>query len=228
QSARRLPHGGILYELDSAESAQWLNTPAHRGKFAVNFGPNATVKDRSFNILVENVPLSYNPSSIHSNTEVEAKGGLKQGSITKARWIKPINRRKADQRTAHVIITLRTKESANQILRFGISIEGKKVYGRKLLPEPMRCLKCQSYDVSHVAAECTQEHDTCGTCGAKHRTATCKVDDPNYYQCANCDCQGHASWSRECPTFVNKWENFKSRSEDAKYRYFPTDDPLTW
>ncbi|KAG1794808.1 uncharacterized protein HD556DRAFT_1236238, partial [Suillus plorans] len=61
QSARRLPHGGILYELDSAESAQWLNTPTHRGKFAVNFGPNATIKDRSFNILVENVPLSYNP-----------------------------------------------------------------------------------------------------------------------------------------------------------------------
>ncbi|KAG2739589.1 hypothetical protein P692DRAFT_201729436, partial [Suillus brevipes Sb2] len=190
-----LPHGGILYELDSAESVLWFNTPAHRGKFATNFGSNATFKDRSFNILVENIPISYNPSSIHANTEVETKGGLTQGSITKARWIKPITRRKPDQRTAHTIITLKSKENANQILRFGISIEGKKVYGRKLLPEPTRCLKCQSYDASHVAAECTQEHDTCGTCGAQHRTAVCKVDDPNYYQCANCDCQGHASWS---------------------------------
>ncbi|KAG2128238.1 hypothetical protein DEU56DRAFT_714620, partial [Suillus clintonianus] len=61
QSARRLPHGGILYELNSVTSAQWFNSPAHRGKFTANFGANATIKDRAFNILIENVPISYDP-----------------------------------------------------------------------------------------------------------------------------------------------------------------------
>ncbi|KAG2343928.1 hypothetical protein BDR05DRAFT_883004, partial [Suillus weaverae] len=200
----RLPHGGILYKLNSVESAKWLNISAHRAKFTVNFGSNATIKDRSYHVLIENVPTSYNPSSICTNSIIETNSGLKPGTITKAKWIKPITRCKANQRTAHTIITLKNKESANQILRFGISIEGKKVFGRKLLPEPTRCLKCHSFEGSHIAAECTQEHDTCGTCGTQHRTATCKVDDPNYYQCTNCECQGHASWSRECPTFISK------------------------
>ena len=36
------------------------------------------------------------------------------------------------------------------------------------------------------------------------------------------------AWSRECPTFVRKWESHKMRNEEMKYIYFPTDDPLTW
>ncbi|KAG2342692.1 hypothetical protein BDR05DRAFT_886003, partial [Suillus weaverae] len=79
------------------------------------------------------------------------------------------------------------------------------------------CLKCQSCEELHVATECTQDHDTYRICGTDHCTATCKVDDTNYYQCANCDCQGHASWSRDCPSFINKWESFKNQSEDSKY-----------
>ncbi|KAJ8584197.1 hypothetical protein M405DRAFT_698144, partial [Rhizopogon salebrosus TDB-379] len=186
------------------------------------------IKDRSYNILVENAPITYTPSLHYANEDIEKKGGLKQGSITKAKWIKPIARCNQDQQTAHAILTLKSKECANQILRFGIPIEGKKVYGRKLLPEPTRCLKCHTFDGSHAAAECPQEHDTCGTCAAQHRTSACKVDDQDLYHCINCDSRRHAAWSRACPTFIEKWNNYKKRSEDSKYRFFPTDDPLTW
>ncbi|KAG2050349.1 hypothetical protein BDR06DRAFT_891867 [Suillus hirtellus] len=122
-----------------------------------------------------------------------------------------------NQRTVHTIITLKSKESANQILCFDTTIKGKKVFGCKLLPELTQCLKCQFYDRSHVTAECTQEHNMCGTCGTQHRTATCKVDDPHFYHCANCDCQGHTSWSRDCPAFINKWESFKNQNKDSRY-----------
>ncbi|KAG1820845.1 uncharacterized protein BJ212DRAFT_1265279 [Suillus subaureus] len=167
-SVQRLPHSGILYELDSVKSAQWFEIPAHRGKFVVNFSTNATIKDCSFHILMENIPISYDPGSIYTNLDIKKKGGLKPGSITKARWIKLITRRSPTQQTAHAIVTLKTKESTNQILHFGISMEGKKVFGCKLLPEPTCCLKCQSFDGTHVAAECTQQHDMCGTCRAEH------------------------------------------------------------
>jgi len=227
-SARHLPHGGILYEIESAESARWFEIPANRSKFLTKFGNDVTIKDRTYNIIVENVPVAYNPESPNINADIEKKGGLKQGAIVKAKWIKPIARRIPNQRTAHAIISLKSKESANQILRFGLSIEGKKVYGRKLLTEPTRCLKCHSFDGSHVAAECPQEHDVCGTCGAQHHTSTCKVDDPAFYHCINCNSQSHATWSRDCPTFAAKYENYKKRSDDSKYRFFPMDDPLTW
>jgi hypothetical protein len=117
---------------------------------------------------------------------------------------------------------------ANQIIHFGISVEGKKVYGCKLLLEPSRCLKCQIFNGRHTAADCPQEHDTCGTCGANHRTASCAVDIQELYHCANCNTDGHASWSCECPIFITRWQANRSRNEEAKYKYFPTEDPNTW
>jgi gas vesicle protein len=227
-SARRLPHGGILYELDSAESAQWFSNPANKSKFLEHFGVEVVIKERSFHVLVENIPISFVPDNHAAIDDVEKKAGLKPKTISRARYIKPIARRTPGQRTAHAIFTFSTKEAANQAIKFGLAVAGKKVYGRKLIQEPTRCLKCQSFDGAHVAAECPQEHDTCGTCSGQHRTASCTVTDQNQHRCKNCNMEGHAAWSRVCPTFISKWESYKNRNEDAKYRFFLTDDPLTW
>ncbi|KAG2055667.1 hypothetical protein BDR06DRAFT_824445, partial [Suillus hirtellus] len=227
-SARRLPHGGILYELNSKDSASWFDTPANRSSFLEYFASNVTIKERSFHVLMENVPISFTPDNPSAIDDIEKKAGFKARSIIKAKFIKPAHRRHPNQHTAHVVITFNLKTSANQAIKFGLAIAGKKVYGRKLLQEPTRCLKCHSFDGSHIAAECPQEHDACRTCGKNHRTSNCSVEDPAEYQCANCKTKGHASWSRECPVFIQKWENYKKRNEEAKYTFFPTDDPLTW
>ncbi|KAG2336072.1 hypothetical protein BDR05DRAFT_836434, partial [Suillus weaverae] len=223
-----LTHGGILYELSDPASATWLSIPGNRSIFLEHFGAEVIIKDRAFHLIVENVPISFNPTSQIAYSDIEKKGGLQPKSVLKARYIKPIARRFPNQRTAHIALTLNSKTSANQIIRHGIVLEGKKVYGRKLLPEPTRCLKCHTFDGGHIAMECQQEHDTCGTCGDKHRTAECEVNDVALYHCVNCKTSGHAAWSRECPTFTAKWEAYKLRNDEAQYIYFPTEDPLTW
>ncbi|KAG1787598.1 uncharacterized protein HD556DRAFT_1213609, partial [Suillus plorans] len=60
-SARRLPHGGVLYELDSAESASWLNNPPNRSKFLEGFGIEVVLRDRAYHVIVENVPINFVP-----------------------------------------------------------------------------------------------------------------------------------------------------------------------
>ncbi|KIK33972.1 hypothetical protein CY34DRAFT_98738 [Suillus luteus UH-Slu-Lm8-n1] len=197
-SARKLTHGGILYELNNQESAVWLNIPDNRSSFLEHFSAEVIInlKDWSYQLIVENVPITFNPTSPMAITEIETKGGLQPKSVTKARYIKPVARRTPNQRTAHIALSLNSKISANQITRHGTMIEGKKVYGRKLLPEPTRCLKCHTFDGSHLASECQQEHDTCGTCGKQHHTAECKVDEPSSFHCVNCKADGHAAWSR--------------------------------
>ncbi|KAG2342691.1 hypothetical protein BDR05DRAFT_868081, partial [Suillus weaverae] len=116
QSAQRLPHSSILYKLNSAASATWLSIPANQARFATNLRSNTTIKDRSYHILIKNIPMSYNPSLLHANSIIKSNGRLQSGTITKEKWIKPIARHKPNQRTAHTIITLKTREGANQIL----------------------------------------------------------------------------------------------------------------
>jgi len=227
-SARRLPHGGILYELDSTASVQWFNTPTNRSNFLERFGADTLIKDRTFQVLVEYIPISFTPDDKAMLTDIEKKAGITPSSIIKARYVKPIQHRHPTQRTAHIILTFNSKESANQTIKYGLSITGKKVYGRKLIPEPSRCLKCHSFDGAHVAANCPDEVDTCGTCGDAHRTAECTITDQELFFCSNCNSHGHGAWDRECPTFKQKQKVYMSRSEDSKYCFFPTEDPLTW
>ncbi|KAG2347094.1 hypothetical protein BDR05DRAFT_877440 [Suillus weaverae] len=214
-SVRRLPHGGVLYELDSVESTNWFNIPAHRSKFLEHFGTEIVIKDRSFHVLVENVPISFVLDNQAALAEVKKKAGLKPRSIYRGRYIKPIARHNPGQPTAHIILTFGTKEGANHAIKHGLSIKGKKVYGRKLIQEPARCLKCHAFDGAHIAAECPQEHNTCGTCSNQHRTAACTITDQNHFRCKNCEVDSHAAWSCECPTFISKWESHKNRNKDA-------------
>ncbi|KAG1844475.1 hypothetical protein F4604DRAFT_1490481, partial [Suillus subluteus] len=57
--ARRLPHGRVLYELDSAESTLWFNNPANKSKFLEHFVVEVVIKDRAYHVLIENVPISF-------------------------------------------------------------------------------------------------------------------------------------------------------------------------
>ncbi|KAG1736258.1 hypothetical protein EDD22DRAFT_959806 [Suillus occidentalis] len=212
-STRRLPHGRVLYELNLKTSAEWFNIAANKSNFLEFYSTNVIIKDRSYHVLMESAPVSFVPDNPAAIADIEKKAGLPPRSIIKTRYIKPIARRNLNQRTVHIAIMFATKEGANQAIKFGLSIAGKK---------------CQSFDGNHVAAECPQTHDTCGTCGEEHHTQNCKMTKPESYSCANCKEKGHTSWSRECPIFTQKWESHKRRNDEAKHIYFPTEDPLTW
>jgi hypothetical protein len=158
----------FIYELDSKASAEWFSTPANKSNFLEFYGTNITIKERSYNVLVENVPISFildNPAVI---ADIEKKAGLPPCTICKAKYIKPVACRNQNQCTAHTIITFTTKQGANHAIKFGLSVAGKKVYGCKLLPEPIRCLKCQTLNGTHIAADCPKENNTCGTCRGQH------------------------------------------------------------
>ncbi|KAG1851878.1 hypothetical protein DFJ58DRAFT_746220 [Suillus subalutaceus] len=96
-SAQRLPHGGVLYKLDSAESTLWFNNPANKSKFLEHFGVEVVIKDRAYHVLIENVPISFVPDNHAAIDDVEKKAGLKPKSICKARYIKPLARRNPGQ-----------------------------------------------------------------------------------------------------------------------------------
>ncbi|KAG1787223.1 uncharacterized protein HD556DRAFT_1247151, partial [Suillus plorans] len=179
-SVRKLKRGGALFEVDGPDTKLWLNTPSNGKAFAQEFGGDTTIKDRTFQVIAEYVPISFNLESSSDLREIEERSNLSPGTIVKAKWLKPVARRNPGRRTAFCVIACASRKSANEVIRLGITIEGRKSAARKLLPEPTRCLKCQQLSSSHIAFNCPNKEDTCGTCADTPSTPNAATTNPNH------------------------------------------------
>jgi hypothetical protein len=229
--AQRVRSGAIVFHLNTAAAAEWIRTPRRMSAFLAKMGGTSIFKPRSFSVVVEFVPVSFNPDLGSVLGEIEECSGIEKGGLIQARFIKPVARRMPGQRCAHAIFGFSSAEAANHAIRHSLFVEGKRVSARKLLAEPIRCLKCQRIGVDHVAATCRHE-DVCARCGEAHRTDTCRADDKSR-GCSNCKAEkrqhwGHGAADRNCPVFMGRLQFALERNPEAKYRYFPTDDPSTW
>ncbi|TDL22021.1 hypothetical protein BD410DRAFT_771028, partial [Rickenella mellea] len=172
-AAKRTQRGGILYLMASTTAAQWLRQALVKESFLQKFSSFASIRNRGHTVILEYVPTTYDLGSTFMNDYIERDNGMDAGEILDARYLKDPTRRTPGQCTAFILMTIRSAQRANTIIRDGIIIEGKTVFGRKNIPEAKRCMKCQSFEASHIAASCKQIHDTCGMCGEMHRTSTC-------------------------------------------------------
>ncbi|KAJ7021658.1 hypothetical protein C8F04DRAFT_972372, partial [Mycena alexandri] len=223
--------GSVLLHMNSTDAATWLK--ANMPSFLLEMGGTSVYKERLLNVVVQYVPVSLDPTQDGALRVLESENNLLSGSLVKVRWIKPIAQRHAHQKVAHAIFGFGSANAANTFLRHGMWVEGKPVHGHKLLPEPIRCLKCQGVGLNHIAANCPSIHDVCARCGGMHRTATCGVDD-DARACANCrnarqPHEGHGVADRACPIFTDKLQFALERNPDAKYPYFPlADNTNSW
>ena len=227
-SVRKTAHGSLLYEVDSTDTVAWLRSNEGKRVFASNFGTEVSLASKPFSTIIEYVPAHFAIDDPHTLGELERVNNLPSGAVRLVRWIKPIERRTPNQRTAHAIIDFFRPEDANTSIKGGLLMKGKRCNVRKLLPEPTRCMKCQSFN-GHYAKSCTSTRDTCGTCSGDHRTRDCTTTSPEQRRCANCKTSGHAAWSRECPHFTDLLNRHHSHSQEVDYRYFPVcNNPATW
>jgi hypothetical protein len=228
-SVKKLRNGGMEFEMDSEESAEWIKSDEIRTKLADNFGNSAEIKVQGFTVLVKNAPLYFRLEEDGELDMVAAANKMNNGDITKAKWMKLPEKRHAKQTSAHIALTLKTVIAANEIIRYGITIRGKRCIVERLTREATRCNKCQRYG-RHYAAQCQAIHDTCGTCGSiEHTTRGCEVgDNRQKHKCVNCNVTGHAAWSRDCPTLKKKNRELVEQSYEGGFKYFVTEDPNTW
>jgi hypothetical protein len=227
--AKQFLKGDILLDLNSAEAATWLRTPKIKTEFMQGFGAMSDIKDREYSCVVENVPISFEPST-NSLSSVERQNDLSAKSILLGRWIKPKEKRFEGQRTAFMIIAFRTAEDANKAILNSIYVAGKRCIVRKLLAEPRRCFKCHVIGARHVAATCKEIAERCDICGGVHPSNTCSLrnEHPSKQFCINCNTRGHPTRDRLCPTYLHHTKTLNERMPENLYKYFPTDDPASW
>ncbi|KLO04407.1 hypothetical protein SCHPADRAFT_797549, partial [Schizopora paradoxa] len=227
RAAKKQPNGGILFELNSAESASWLKKADVKALFAMAFDPGSKVKGSSYPCLLKFVPVAYQVDDRDEREEVEKAAGLPVGSMIESRWMKPPRRRERNQRYAHLIAMFPTPETANLAIREGLYIRGARIMPMQLFPEPMRCNHCSRF-ANHKAIEC-KGAVACGMCSKEHKTHLCSVRLPEHMFCVNCQQWGHGAISRDCPTYWAKKKAMDARNPATRFKYVViTTDPSTW
>ena len=170
-----------------------------------------------------NVPIVIDPRDENHRTEICEANDLDANTITAAKWAKAESKRTPNQRTAHLYLSFDNADTANRAITNGLTICNRRCHVEKTKREPTRCLKCQGWN--HFAKDCIEGNDKCGNCTGAHQTSDCLS---NNKACVSCRTNDHASWSRSCPIFVKKIDEFNNRNPDNSLQFFPTSDPWTW
>jgi hypothetical protein len=213
-----------LIEVDSDATAEWFTDVMNRIELCSLIGEGVTFRSRIFSVLVFNAPLNLDTEAHGNLVEIHEANELEANTIAAMRWAKPINRRSQHQKSAHLILSFTNPNAANRAISNGIAICHKNCHAERIKKEPIRCLKCQGWN--HMAKDCEFTADTCSNCAEKHRTATCPC--PRTKRCVSCKTSEHASWSRECPVFLKRVDDFNERNPENALPFFPTADPWTW
>ena len=213
----------ILLTLNSKEAAQWLRETDSEIAFTSTFSEGSHIRERAFNIIVPRVLITFDPKDDSHLREVEEANGLKKLAITRAKWIKPIGRRRVGQTHAYAIFSVACVDSVNALIKDGLNICGTRVRPTKQKQEPIQCMKCRRW--GHFANECLSDKDACGSCGEEHRTNTCKNKDKLF--CVSCGDSSHASWDRHCPEFLRRCAIIDDRNPQNAMPYYPADQDWT-
>jgi len=208
----------VLLTLNTEEAVSWIRELYNETTFKKAFSPKAHIRERAFNLIVLRIPVTFEPSEDKHLCEIEEANSLNISTISKARWIKPMERRRPNQTHAYAIITLTSADNANILIRDGLVICSMKVRPTKQKHKPMQYMKCRRW--GHLVAECPSEKDTCSNCREEHCTSTCKNRNKTF--CVACMEDMHASWSRSCPEFLRRCLIYDERNPENMMLYYPT------
>lgn len=82
----------IVYTCNSLEVAEWIRQPSNSTSFLAGFSGSMKILGRQFPIIVEYVPVNFDPINMDSLRQLEKDNEFSTNSIKSACWIKPIER----------------------------------------------------------------------------------------------------------------------------------------
>ncbi|KAH8826136.1 hypothetical protein DL96DRAFT_1556663 [Flagelloscypha sp. PMI_526] len=187
--SKMLANGGLIVETNTKEAATWI-CEIDDDLWKVAMGRGITKKPRTWTILVEFVPITFNFESSKERyssciTELAELNECNPKEIESLHWAKNPDKRHANQEVAYMIIKLNNLRTANEWITKGVRITGSIHRARKSHNEPIRCNKCQGF--GHVIAECLgSQRPRCEECTEEHNTRDCKLGPNDKRTCYNC------------------------------------------
>ncbi|KAJ6600138.1 hypothetical protein B0H10DRAFT_1660708, partial [Mycena sp. CBHHK59/15] len=93
--------GATLLHMNLAVAAEWLRIPKRMSEFLADMGGTSIFKQRSFSVVVEFMPVSFDPSADGALKVLEDDNGLGRGAILHAHFIKQAARHRTGQHMVH-------------------------------------------------------------------------------------------------------------------------------
>jgi len=109
----------LMVETTTDEAATWLKNEGNLKNFLTRIEIQGDLKLRLHNIIASFVPTTFNPDNERHLFKFFETNEIDNDSIVKMHWAKPIERRRKDQVSAHLIITTNKAEIANELILKG-------------------------------------------------------------------------------------------------------------
>jgi len=109
----------LMVETTTDEAATWLKNEGNLKNFLTRIEIQGDLKPRLHNVIASFVPTTFNPDDKRHLSEFFETNEIDNNSIVKMRWVKPIERRRKDQVSTHLIITTNKAEIANELILKG-------------------------------------------------------------------------------------------------------------
>ncbi|KIK36106.1 hypothetical protein CY34DRAFT_45518, partial [Suillus luteus UH-Slu-Lm8-n1] len=97
-SVNQFCQGGMVIEMMTKEAAEHIHNDTNtRRIFLQNLDAEATIKERTYTIVIPFTPVTFHPEDHSHLRTLEDKNGWKESAILSARWIKPTEKHRHDQ-----------------------------------------------------------------------------------------------------------------------------------
>ena len=88
---------GLLLELNTVAVADWICNEMNWVNVLRNIGSGASIKDSSYQVIVQFIPVRFDPGDDEMHRGFETVNDLLPNSVLKTEWIKPVKDRRENQ-----------------------------------------------------------------------------------------------------------------------------------
>ena len=137
-----MKNGGVLFEMDSEDGANWLKHDEVTKAFKNCFPGTVKIKGNNYQVVVQFLPVRLKNRLEDLHTEIETENNLTKGSIASIKWLRNPANWNLTQMKAHTVFAIKHRNKVNDIISKGLLIDGACHNARKLEEDPKRCFKC--------------------------------------------------------------------------------------
>lgn len=105
---------GTVIEMLITQVIIFLKDQHNKTTFLQALDPEVILKDCSYPVIIQFVPLTFDPSRSEHVCNLEKENEWEENFITTARWIKPSAKCSSTQTVTHLLITLKDPSSTNK------------------------------------------------------------------------------------------------------------------